>query len=84
MAISLQICRTLAAKFGKYGLARPKQAVRSLATPLRMFDGMDEDEPPKKKTEELFEGPFLSERDKAKIERRKRKDDRQREVCIHT
>lgn len=74
------ICRTLAAKFGKYGLARPKQAVRSLATPLRMFDGMDEDEPPKKKTEELFEGPFLSERDKAKIERRKRKDERQREA----
>lgn len=50
-----------------------------------MFDGMDEGEAPKKKTEELlFEGPFLSERDKAKIERRKRKDDRQREVCIST
>lgn len=58
---------------------KTKPAVRSLAAPLRMFDGMDEDETPKKQVE-VLEGPVLSERDKAKIERRKRKDERQREV----
>lgn len=58
---------------------KPKQAVRSLATPLRMFDGMDEEETPKKQVE-VLDGPVLSERDRAKIERRKRKDERQREV----
>jgi ATP-binding cassette, subfamily F, member 3 len=44
-----------------------------------MYDGMDEEEVPKKK-EEVFEGPLLTERDRQKIERRKRKDERQREV----
>lgn len=60
---------------------KPKQAVRSLATPLRMYDGMDEEEAPKKK-EDVFEGPLLSERDRQKIERRKRKEERQREVIL--
>lgn len=58
---------------------KPKPAVRSLLTPLRMFDGMDEEEAPKKKVE-VIDGPVLTERDRAKIERRKRKDERQREV----
>ena len=53
--------------------------VRSLATPLRMFDGMDDEEVPKKKPE-VIDGPLLTERDKIKLERRKRKDERQREV----
>ncbi|KAJ4744815.1 ATP-binding cassette sub-family F member 3 [Rhynchospora pubera] len=73
------ICAKLSEKFGKHGLVKPKQAVRSLATPLRMYDGMDEEEAPKKK-EEVFEGPLLSERDRQKIERRKRKEERQREA----
>lgn len=58
-----------------------KPAVRSLATPLRMFDGMDIDEAPKKQ-QEVFDGPLLTERDKVKIERRKRKEERQREVMF--
>ena len=53
--------------------------MRSLATPFRMNEGMDEEEAPKKKAE-VFDGPVLTERDRAKLERRKRKDERQREV----
>nr|CAB3448401.1 unnamed protein product [Digitaria exilis]CAB3451563.1 unnamed protein product [Digitaria exilis] len=44
-----------------------------------MNAGMDEDVAPKKQPE-VFEGPLLSSRDKAKIERKKRKDERQREM----
>jgi len=44
-----------------------------------MDDGMDEGEAPKKKVEAV-DGPLFTERDRAKIERRKRKDERQREV----
>ncbi|THG18690.1 hypothetical protein TEA_022499 [Camellia sinensis var. sinensis] len=36
----------------------PNPTVRSLATPLRMFDGMDEEEVPKKKPE-VIDGPVL-------------------------
>ena len=46
-----------------------------------MFDGMDEEVVPKKKVEEI-DGPLLTERDKMKIERRKRKEERQREVTF--
>ena len=46
-----------------------------------MNDGMDEEEAPKKKPE-VIEGPVLTERDRAKLERKKRKDERQREVII--
>ena len=49
--------------------------------PVRMNEGMD-DGPVKKKKPEPTDGPLLSERDKAKIERRKKKDDRQREVLF--
>lgn len=59
---------------------KDKPAVRSLLAPLRMFDGMDEGEAPKKNKPEPVEGPLLTERDKLKIERKKRKDERQREV----
>lgn len=58
---------------------KPKEAVRSLATPLRMYDGMDETETRKKQPEAL-DGPVLSERDKAKLDRRKRKEERQRQA----
>ncbi|RVW91705.1 ABC transporter F family member 3 [Vitis vinifera] len=75
---ALYVCSILCEKFGKHGLVKPKPAVRSLAAPLRMFDGMDEEEVPKKKPE-VTDGPILTERDRAKLERRKRKDERQRE-----
>lgn len=73
------VCSILCDKFGKHGLVKPKPTVRSLAAPVRMFDGMDEEVAPKKKVEEI-DGPLLTERDKMKIERKKRKDERQREV----
>ncbi|XP_058082056.1 ABC transporter F family member 3 [Magnolia sinica] len=73
------VCGKISEKFGKHGLVKDKPAVRSLATPLRMFDGMDEEEAPKKQPE-VLDGPVLSERDRAKIERKKRKDERQREA----
>ncbi|KAK6251476.1 ABC transporter-like [Theobroma cacao] len=73
-----QVCSKLSEKFGKHGLVKPKPTVRSLATPLRMNEGMEE-EAPKKKPEPV-DGPLLSERDKMKIERRKRKEERQREA----
>ncbi|CAM8986700.1 unnamed protein product [Rhodiola kirilowii] len=73
------VCSKLSERFGKHGLVKPKPAVRSLLAPLRMFDGMDEEEAPKKKVE-VIDGPVLTERDRAKIERRKRKDERQREM----
>lgn len=40
-----------------------------------------DDEAPKKQPE-VFDGPLLSERDRAKLERKKRKDERQREVSV--
>ncbi|KAI9173911.1 hypothetical protein LWI28_008600 [Acer negundo] len=72
------VCSKLTARFGKHGLFREKLTVRSLTTPVRMNDGMEE-EAPKKKPEPI-DGPLLSERDKQKLERRKRKDERQREA----
>ncbi|KAL3649604.1 ATP-binding cassette sub- F member 3 [Castilleja foliolosa] len=77
------VCNKLSEKFGKHGLVKEKPTVRSLSAPLRMFDGMDEVEAPKKKPEPV-EGVLLTERDKMKIERRKRKEDRQREVQYQT
>lgn len=44
-----------------------------------MNEGMDDKVAPKKQAD-VFDGPLLSSRDKAKIERKKRKDERQREV----
>ncbi|KAA8526112.1 hypothetical protein F0562_007788 [Nyssa sinensis] len=73
------VCNKLSDKFGKHGLVKAKPTVRSLAAPLRMYDGMDEEEVPKKKPE-VMDGPVLSERDRMKLERRKRKDERQREA----
>lgn len=72
------VCSRLSEKFGKHGLVKAKPTVRSLAAPVRMNDGMDE-EVPKKKPEPM-DGPVLSERDRAKLERRKRKEERQREA----
>uniref|UniRef100_A0A453Q5I2 Uncharacterized protein n=1 Tax=Aegilops tauschii subsp. strangulata TaxID=200361 RepID=A0A453Q5I2_AEGTS len=44
-----------------------------------MNAGMEEQVAPKK-PENIFDAPLLSSRDKAKLERNKRKEDRQREV----
>ncbi|KAL7117117.1 hypothetical protein ACP275_03G051500 [Erythranthe tilingii] len=77
------VCSKLSEKFGKHGLVKEKPTVRSLLAPLRMYDGMDEKEAPKKKAEPV-DGPLLTERDKMKIERRKRKEDKQREVEYQT
>lgn len=71
------VCGKLNEKFGKHGLVKPQPTVRSLTTPLRMNDGMDEEAP--KKKPEVTDGPLLSERDRIKIERKKRKEERQRE-----
>nr|XP_043629983.1 ABC transporter F family member 3 [Erigeron canadensis] len=73
------VCGRLSEKFGKHGLIKIKPAVRSLATPFRMNEGMEEVKAPKKKPEPV-DGPLLTERDKIKLERRKRKDERQREM----
>ncbi|KAL2327124.1 hypothetical protein Fmac_020551 [Flemingia macrophylla] len=73
------VCSTLCDKFGKHGLVKEKPAVRSLAAPFRMNEGMDDGEAPKKKAEPV-DGPLLSERDRLKLERRKRKEERQREA----
>ncbi|KAF5734972.1 hypothetical protein HS088_TW15G00471 [Tripterygium wilfordii] len=72
------VCSKLSEKFGKHGLVKPSPTVRSLAVPMRMNEGMDEEAP--KKKPELMDGPVMSARDKMKIERKKRKDERQREV----
>ena len=63
-------------------MVKNKPAVRSLVTPMRMNEGMDEEEVPKKKPE-VIDGPILTERDRLKLERRKRKEERQREVKNH-
>ncbi|GAU44586.1 hypothetical protein TSUD_136330 [Trifolium subterraneum] len=73
------VCSKLSDKFGKHGLVKAKPTVRSLAAPFRMNEGLDDGEAPRKKPEPV-DGPLLSERDKLKIERRKRKDERQREA----
>lgn len=73
------VCSKLSEKFGKHGFVKEKPTVRSLNAPLRMFDGMDEVEAPKKKPEPV-DGPLLTERDKMKLERKKRKEERQREA----
>ncbi|KAB1201147.1 ABC transporter F family member 3 [Morella rubra] len=73
------VCCKLSEKFGKHGLVKAKPTVRSLATPFRMNEGMDEEEVPKKKPE-VMEGPVLSERERAKQSRDKRKQERQREA----
>ncbi|NP_001353370.1 ABC transporter F family member 4 [Solanum lycopersicum] len=74
------VCSKLSEKLEKHELAKPQPTVRSLKMPLRMFDGMDEEEAPKNKKPEPVDGPLLTERDKIKIERRKRKEERLREA----
>ncbi|KAL6578858.1 ATP-binding cassette sub- F member 3 [Orobanche minor] len=79
-----RVCSTISEKFGKHGLVKEKPTVRSFLAPLRMDDGMDEQVAPKKIKQEPVDGPLLTERDKMKLERRKRKDERQREAQYQT
>ncbi|PHU27959.1 ABC transporter F family member 3 [Capsicum chinense] len=74
------VCSKLSEKLEKHGLVKPQPTVRSLKMPLRMFDGMDEEEAPRNKKPEPVDGPLLTERDKLKLERRKRKEERMREA----
>uniref|UniRef100_A0A0D9VM95 Uncharacterized protein n=1 Tax=Leersia perrieri TaxID=77586 RepID=A0A0D9VM95_9ORYZ len=80
--VCCEVCSKICEKFGKHGLVKPKQTMRSLLTPLRMNKGMDEKVAPKKQAD-VFERPLLSSCDKAKIERKKRKDERQRTCTVH-
>eukprot|EP00249_Psilotum_nudum_P023811 c28989_g1_i1 orf=609-2861(+) len=76
------VCGKLAEKIGSRGEANGgglKEAYRSLAVPVRMLDGLREDEP-SVKVDRNEDAIFLSERDRAKLERRKRKDERQRQA----
>ncbi|MED6185164.1 ATP-binding cassette sub- F member 3 [Stylosanthes scabra] len=73
------VCSKLTDKFGKHGMVKAKPTVRSLAAPFRMNEGMDEGQTKKKKPEPV-DGPLLSERDRMKLDRRKRKEERQREA----
>ncbi|PRQ36828.1 hypothetical protein RchiOBHm_Chr4g0395861 [Rosa chinensis] len=56
--VSCLVCSTLTEKFGKHGLVKGKPTVWSLAAPVRMDDGMDEGQAPKKK-QELIDDPML-------------------------
>ncbi|GJM87492.1 hypothetical protein PR202_ga03452 [Eleusine coracana subsp. coracana] len=51
----LKVCSKLCEKLGKHGLVKPKPAVRSLVTPLRMNEGMDSDVAPKKQPEAQYQ-----------------------------
>ncbi|KAH7287997.1 hypothetical protein KP509_31G006600 [Ceratopteris richardii] len=78
-----RVCSALADKIGyNENVERiiPKEGFRSLAMPVRMSDGLHEEEPPARVDKAEDVPFFLSERDKAKIERKKRKDERQRQA----
>ncbi|KAI3906621.1 hypothetical protein MKW98_009529 [Papaver atlanticum] len=62
-----EVYMKLSDKFGEHGLVEPKLAVRSLATPLRMVDGMDQNSVPKKQPVELQEGPTLTQHDRESL-----------------
>ena len=75
------MCGKLAEKIGSRASAERvayKDGFRSLSAPVRMSDGLHEEEQPVKADHDEDSPFYLSERDKAKIERKKRKDDRQR------
>lgn len=78
-----QVCGKLAEKIGSRGDADRvvfKEGFRSLATPVRMSDGLREEAPPMK-VDQAESAPFcFSEREQAKIERRKRKEERLRQA----
>jgi len=74
-----QVCATLADRFGARGGDKSQEGFRKMAAPVRMSDGMSGGDP-SARMEEVQTLPQISERDLAKIERRKRKEERQRQA----
>ncbi|KAJ7545438.1 hypothetical protein O6H91_09G119800 [Diphasiastrum complanatum] len=72
------VCKKLAKKFGS-GRGAYKEGFRSLAAPVRMSDGLQETEPASV-TQDTQTAPEISERDQAKMDRRRRKEERQRQA----
>ncbi|GLJ41053.1 hypothetical protein SUGI_0849910 [Cryptomeria japonica] len=77
------VCGILSERIGTHEQKGTKEVVRSLRTPVRMYDGLRQDESPPKVVD-TQDGPPMSEHDRAKIERRKRKEDRQREAAYQS
>ncbi len=75
----VQVCATLASRFGARGGDKSQESFRKMAAPVRMSDGMVGSEPAMR-PEDPQSLPQISERDLAKIERRRRKEERQRQV----
>lgn len=75
------MCATLADRFGARGGDKSQEGFRKMAAPVRMSDGMSGGDP-SARMEEVQTLPQISERDLAKIERRKRKEERQRQVSL--
>lgn len=74
------MCSTLAEKFGaRNAKTQSRGGFRKLATSVRMSDGMPETENVTM-AEPTQTPPQISERDQAKLERRRRKEERQRLV----
>lgn len=75
----MQVCATLASRFGARGGDKSQESFRKMAAPVRMSDGMAGSEPAMR-PEDPQSLPQISDRDLAKIERRRRKEERQRQV----
>uniref|UniRef100_A0A7I4DDI4 ABC transporter domain-containing protein n=1 Tax=Physcomitrium patens TaxID=3218 RepID=A0A7I4DDI4_PHYPA len=71
------LCAKLASRFGARGGDKSQESFRKMAAPVRMSDGMA-GSAPAAKLEDPQTLPEISERDLAKIERRRRKEERQR------
>ncbi|XP_024537100.1 ABC transporter F family member 3 [Selaginella moellendorffii] len=71
------VCKKLAEKFYRGSIDENKLSVRSLAAPVRMSEGLRSSEAAgTAHHEDLL--PQISERDQAKLERRRKKEERQR------
>jgi ATP-binding cassette subfamily F protein 3 len=77
-----QVCAELAERFGARGGDKTQEGFWKMAAPVRMSDGLTEGDTISK-SEEIQAPPQISERDLAKIERRRRKEERQRQVICH-
>lgn len=74
-----EACRVLANRCQRVTKTQDVPVVRSLAAPLRMGEGLvqqEKEQPPEEEPDQYF----LSERDLAKLERRKRKEERERQL----
>ncbi|KAG0591226.1 hypothetical protein M758_1G156000 [Ceratodon purpureus] len=72
------VCATLATRFARGGDVS-QESFRKMAAPVRMSDGMSGSEPILR-PEDPQSLPQISDRDLAKIERRKKKEERQRQA----